>query len=30
MFLMFRETFGETGIRVFYDLDEALHWVFSG
>jgi hypothetical protein len=30
MFLMFRETLGEKGIRVFYDLDEALHWVFSG
>jgi hypothetical protein len=28
MFVIFRETLGEKGIRVFTDLDEALHWVF--
>jgi hypothetical protein len=29
MFVMFRETLGEKGIRVFRNLDDALHWVFS-
>jgi len=29
MFLMFRETLGEKGIRVFYSLDEALYWVLA-
>jgi len=27
--LMFRETLGEKGIRVFYSLDEALYWVLA-
>jgi hypothetical protein len=27
MFVVFRETVGERGIRVFHDLDEALYWV---
>jgi hypothetical protein len=27
MFVIFRESFGEKGIRVFRNLDEALYWV---
>jgi hypothetical protein len=27
MFVMFREAAGETGVRIFRDLDEALFWV---
>jgi hypothetical protein len=29
MFMIFRETLGEKGIRVFYELDEALYWVLA-
>jgi hypothetical protein len=29
MFAVFRETFGETGIRVFRNLDDALDWVLG-
>jgi hypothetical protein len=29
MFLMFRESLGEKGVRVFHDLEEALYWVLS-
>jgi hypothetical protein len=28
MFLIFRETQGEKGVRVFHNLAEALHWLF--
>lgn len=29
MFVMFRESLGEKGVRVFHDLEEALYWVLS-
>lgn len=29
MFAMLRESEGETGIRVFSNLEEALDWIFS-
>ena len=28
-FLIFRESLGEKGVRVFHSLDEALYWVFA-
>ncbi|MGB7439403.1 MAG: hypothetical protein WBR26_21310 [Candidatus Acidiferrum sp.] len=30
MFMIFRETLGEKGIRIFYNRDEALYWVRPG
>jgi hypothetical protein len=29
MFMIFREAWGEKGIRVFHNLDEALYWVLA-
>jgi hypothetical protein len=29
MFLIFRESLGERGVRIFHDLEEALYWVLS-
>ena len=29
MFVIFRESLGEKGVRVFHDLEEALYWVLS-
>ena len=29
MFIIFRDTLGETGIRVFRNLDDALDWVLA-
>ena len=29
MFLIYRETFGEKGVRISHDLDEALYWILS-
>jgi hypothetical protein len=30
MFVTFREALGETGLRIYRDLDEALYWVLPG
>jgi hypothetical protein len=29
LFVIFRETFGEKGVRVFRNLDDALYWVLA-